>query len=225
MVTTMQPASETDVTMTQDDSTPADRTETIGHLFEECLDPVYRFLYSRVGNREDAEDLTSEVFVKAAHLLNPERAEHSKLAWLYTVARTVLADHWRRYYRTGPLQPLDDLPEGLLADTQPEGGSGEHEDQVAALLQQLPDRHRRVLELRFLRGYSLRETAQELAITTANVKVLQHRALAKAAGLEIALTLPGSTRSPGPALAGGHAPPPPSGPVPPERQTTPACSS
>lgn len=173
--------------MVRHSSVSADRTTAIGQIFEEYVDPVYRFLYSRLGNREDAEDLTSEVFLRAAQMLNTDRAELSQIAWLYTVARTVLADHWRRYYRSGQLQPLDELPESLLATAEPEQVNADHERRLAAILQMLPERHRRVLELRFLRGYTLRETAQELAITIENVKVLQHRALAKAAQLEVNL--------------------------------------
>ena len=51
---------------------------------------------------------------------------------------------------------------------------------VTALLEALPERYCRVLDLRFLRGYSIQETAQELGITPENVQVIQHRALAKA---------------------------------------------
>jgi RNA polymerase sigma-70 factor (ECF subfamily) len=51
---------------------------------------------------------------------------------------------------------------------------------VADVLNRLPARYRRVLELRFLQGYSIEETAQELGITPGNVKVIQYRALAKA---------------------------------------------
>jgi RNA polymerase sigma-70 factor (ECF subfamily) len=51
---------------------------------------------------------------------------------------------------------------------------------VADVLDRLPVQYRRVLELRFLQGYSIEETAQELGITPGNVKVIQYRALAKA---------------------------------------------
>jgi RNA polymerase sigma-70 factor (ECF subfamily) len=148
------------------------------------VDPVYRFLYSRVGNREDAEDLTSEVFLKASRQLDTGRSEASVAAWLFTVARTVLADHWRRYYRAVPSVRMDNV---LMAEMPAAPGPAERSEQmdqrVAEVLEKLPDRYRRVLELRFLLGYSLRETAQELGITPENVKVIQHRALAKAAQL------------------------------------------
>lgn len=150
-------------------------------VFSRYLDPVYRFLYSRVGNREDAEDLTSEVFLKATRQLDRERPEASMAQWLFTVARTVLADHWRRYYRTGSQVELDETRMNELPDagmsSEPSSGSAQL---VEKLLHALPDRYRAVLELRFLRGYSIQETATELEITPENVKVIQHRALAKA---------------------------------------------
>lgn len=153
----------------------------LDEVFSRYLDPVYRFLYSRVGNREDAEDLTSEVFLKATRKLDSERADASIAQWLFTVARTVLADHWRRYYRSGSPVPLDEtrineLPE-VEAPAEPSSGSAKL---VRDLLGALPARYRTVLELRFLRGYSISETASELGITPENVKVIQHRALAKA---------------------------------------------
>ena len=55
---------------------------------------------------------------------------------------------------------------------------------AAEVLGRLPDRHRRVLELRFLYGYSIHEKAQKMGITPENAKVIQHRALGKAAQVE-----------------------------------------
>ncbi len=150
-------------------------------VFERFIDPVYRFLYSRVGNREDAEDLTSEVFLKASQQLDSERAEASVARWLFTVARTVLADHWRRYYRTGAVVALDESRMGELPNREAETASSDLTAQrVGVVLATLPERYRTVLELRFLRGYSIQETAREMKITPENAKVLQHRALAKA---------------------------------------------
>lgn len=150
-------------------------------VFDRFLDPVYRFLYSRVGNREDAEDLTSEVFLKAARQLDSERPQASVAQWLFTVARTVLADHWRRYYRSGAMVPLDDVQSSLPESGEQQVRPSERSAQlVVEVLGLLPERYRRVLELRFLHGYSVLETAQEMGITPENVKVIQHRALAKA---------------------------------------------
>jgi RNA polymerase sigma-70 factor (ECF subfamily) len=152
-------------------------------VFDRYFDSVYRFLYSRVGNREDAEDLASEVFLKASRLLDNRRAEASIADWLFTVSRTVLADHWRRYYRSGGLLPLDEERAAEIPEVVTHTTSDKTEALVNDVLQALPERYRRVLELRFLLGYSIRETAQEIGVTEANAKVLQHRALAKAVQL------------------------------------------
>lgn len=150
-------------------------------VFSRFVDPVYRFLYSRVGNREDAEDLTSEVFLKAARQLQSDRPEASIAQWLFTVARTVLADHWRRYYRTGPVLQFEEGYANNLPDEEEHRGvSNSRQELVTRVLNALPERYSRVLELRFLRGYSIQETAAELDLSAENVKVIQHRALAKA---------------------------------------------
>lgn len=161
---------------------PLPKQADLEQIFTQYADPIYRFLYSRVGNRQDAEDLTSEVFYKAARELDSARSQTSIASWLFTVARSILADYWRRYYRTGIPVSLDESryaevvePEAV-PDVPDEGESG----MVVALLATLPERYRRVLELRFLHGYSIKETARELDLTPENVKVIQHRALAKA---------------------------------------------
>ncbi len=149
-------------------------------IFNRYVDQVHRFLYARLGNREDAEDLTSEVFMKAHRLLDRRRSQASIAQWLFTVARTVLADHWRRYYRGGATLPLEDWN---AFDTDPVAerqDNGKKDRIVQEVLDGLPERYRRVLELRFLSGYTIEETARELAITPENAKVIQHRALAKA---------------------------------------------
>ena len=61
-----------------------------------------------VGNREEAEDLTSQVFLKAVRSMNAERSSQAGQKWLYQVARTTIADYWRDYYRK-PTGSLDEL--------------------------------------------------------------------------------------------------------------------
>jgi len=162
-------------------SSPMDATVDLEEVYTRYIGQIYRFLYSRVGNREDAEDLTAETFLKASHQLDVRRSEASIARWLFTVARTVLADHWRKYYRYGATLPLDEFHgDSATEPATPEAHCKETERWVAESLEALPPRYRRVLELRFLRGFSVQETAQELGVTPGNAKVLQHRALAQA---------------------------------------------
>src|SRR5260370_33885921 len=78
-------------------------------FYQENVTLIYRFVLSKVGNREEAEDLTSQVFLKAVRGMNPERGPYSRQKWLYQVARTTIADYWRGHYRL----PTSSL-EGLL---------------------------------------------------------------------------------------------------------------
>src|SRR5688572_14127181 len=99
---------------------------TLASAYARYVAPIYRFLYSRLGNQEEAEDLTSEVFLKAVRQLEPQRDEASVQAWLYQVARTTLADYWRRRSRV-PQDPL-----GYLDVPDPQGAAATPPDEAAA---------------------------------------------------------------------------------------------
>lgn len=161
-------------------------TQEFSTLYQENLNLIYRFVYSKIGNREEAEDLTSQIFLKAVRGINTERGPLSVQKWLFQVARTTIADYWRAHYRisTSSLEALLDAGwEGpaehgnTSIDTNPT-------ERVHRLLQALPEHHREVLTCRFLLNLSIRETSVRMGITEANVKVLQFRALKRAAELE-----------------------------------------
>src|SRR5437763_8441915 len=136
---------------------------------------IYQYIYSRVGNRPDAEDLTAQVFTKAINGMRSDVSVPELRSWLYRVAQTTLADHWRQYYA----EDLGELDEEI-GRPAPVRENPEAVQRVDSLLATLPESYGRVLELRFLRGYSVRETAQELNLSETNVKVLQFRALNRA---------------------------------------------
>jgi RNA polymerase sigma factor (sigma-70 family) len=137
---------------------------------------VYRTLFARVGNRADAEDLTTEVFLAALRPLRLTASVGEVRAYLRATARTVLAAHWRETLGR-EITSIDDIeqpPESEEAiSTAPQ--------RVAHVLERLPDNYRRILESRFLQANSIKEAAAELGISVANAKVLQHRALRLAA--------------------------------------------
>lgn len=136
---------------------------------------IYQYIYSRVGNRPDAEDLTAQVFMKAINGMRSDVSVPELRSWLYRVAQTTLADHWRHYYAEDLSELEDDVTRPAAPRENPEAVQ-----RVDALMATLPESYRRVLELRFLKGYSVRETAHELNLTETNVKVLQFRALNRA---------------------------------------------
>lgn len=155
--------------------------EALMAVYRQNMEPIYRYIYSRIGNREDAEDLTSQVFLKAVRGLEAERDEASIRSWLFQLARTTIADYWRQYYK-GPTLPLTLVPpEEPVAEIMPEESRAPF--LVQKLLADLPENYRRVLQLRFLESLSIKETAAEMGTTEGNVKVLQYRALRRAAEL------------------------------------------
>jgi RNA polymerase sigma-70 factor (ECF subfamily) len=139
---------------------------------------MYRVMFAKVGNRPDAEDLTAEVFVTALRPLQLSASMGEVRAYLRATARTVLASHWRRTLG----REITTLGEDWALAEPAEGpGSSRANARAEAILAELPDRYRQVLQLRFLEACSLNEVAAELGVTVGNVKVLQHRALRQAA--------------------------------------------
>ncbi|WP_243640099.1 RNA polymerase sigma factor [Streptacidiphilus pinicola] len=156
-------------------------------IYADNVGRIYRLMFSKVGNRPDAEDLTSQVFTAALGPLRPGAEIGQVRAYLTTTARTVLAEHWRR---TLGHQVTEIDPDILdLAEFPPGAGeseAGEAGAQAHRILEALPERYRQILTLRFLRGYTVRQAATELGVSVANAKVLQHRALRAAARVETA---------------------------------------
>jgi RNA polymerase sigma-70 factor (ECF subfamily) len=168
---------------------PVDRSAAPRARFEAIYDEhvlaIHRFVYARVGNRPDAEDLTGQVFMRAVEQLDVNRPAPQITAWLYRVAQNAVADYWRAFYRlpqigveqvAGTWEPVAPTP-APHADADADRAA----NAVRRLLKRLPDQYARVLELRFLRRLSVAETATQLGVSHGNAKVLQYRALRKAA--------------------------------------------
>jgi RNA polymerase sigma-70 factor, ECF subfamily len=153
-------------------------TEAFGDLYARYLDEILRYVFYRVANRFEAEDLTETVFLKAWDALSRfESSEVNFRAWLYRIAHNVTVD----YYRTR--QPSFEMPDAQLHDLQP---SPEHQLQIrdqhkglALAIQSLEDSLQQVITCRFINGLSHAETAQIMGLKEGHVRVLQLRALQK----------------------------------------------
>ena len=163
--------------------------EAFQTFYQEHLGIIYRYVYSKVGNREEAEDLSAQIFMKAARSMNAERGQQSMQKWLFQVARTTIADYWRNYYRASTSSLEELLDEGWEGPAEPALTEINVSpiEKAHSLLRLLPEHYREVLMCRFLLNLSVKETAQKLSLTEANVKVLQFRALKKAAELEASI--------------------------------------
>ena len=157
--------------------------QAIGELYRRHVDVIYRYVWARVGDVTIAEDLTSQVFLKALEgLPTYEPTGKPFLAWLYRIAYARIVDHWRKQERRTEV-PLDD------ALTAPEPQPGQlleaEADWAAAidLIAQLTDDQQDVLILRFIGEMSLSQVAETLGKTVGAAKATQHRALASLARL------------------------------------------
>jgi len=141
---------------------------------------VYRMIVKRIGNVPDAEDLTAEVFLAALRPLRTTATVAHVRGYLRATTRTVLAAHWRQTLgcEITSIEDVPDLPED--AEHAVDSATAQ---QVHRVLAALPDNYRRILELRFLQGCSVKESASQMSVSVANAKILQHRALRLAAAL------------------------------------------
>ena len=145
------------------------------------LELVYAFIYARVGNRADAEDLTQLVAMKAIPRLREGAPASAIRGYLFATARSVLGGFWSTRLGLSEGELHEDLQMALPTEAPSEEGV----ETVQRILAQLSDNYRRVLELRFLHGYSLKEVATEMKSTVGAVKVMQLRALRAAAKLRL----------------------------------------
>jgi RNA polymerase sigma-70 factor (ECF subfamily) len=144
-----------------------------GELYENNFERVYAYIARRVGNREEAQDLTAEVFHQA--LANLARYEWRGLpfaAWLLRIASNAIADGWKFKAREQGNPSSDEL---LSHDIHME--DVEQRAKLFRLVTTLPSDQRRVIEMRFAQEKSIREIAKELGRTGGAVKQLQFRGL------------------------------------------------
>lgn len=153
---------------------PAD-PQTFAALYRQYLPAVYRYLYRRVGNAADAEDLTAQTFTEALDAVrrNGFRPETNFPAFLFTIARRRTADHFRQR----PEAALEEHPDpepALLTALE----AREDLHRLRALLAQLDEEKQEILRLRFAAGLSFAEIALLENKSEAAVKMTLYRTLA-----------------------------------------------
>ncbi len=148
-------------------------------LYEENFERVYAFVVRRVKTREEAEDLTSEVFQKAlANLPRFKWRGVSFVAWLLRIAGNLVADRFKASSREGVHSRVEDLTDLLVTNDSATQASLEALERHAALfrlVRRLPEDQRQVIMMRFAEDKSIREIAKELGRSEGAVKQLQFR--------------------------------------------------
>jgi RNA polymerase sigma-70 factor, ECF subfamily len=154
-------------------------TEAFGRLYDIYADRIYRHIYYRTSNVEDARDLTQEVFTKAWQgLPRYKRTGTPFLGWLFTISHNRVIDYYRTKKDHAYLNPeiimedRESSPEKLV-----EAEFTQQEVRKAIL--QLPEDQQQVILMSFIEGFEYKEIAAILNKTEGNIRVITHRGLKK----------------------------------------------
>ena len=157
-------------------------SQAFATLYDFYLPKVYAFVMSKVGSREWAEDIVSDVFLRVLENLSSyEDRGHGFTAWLFTVTRNVIFDFYNKHHR-------QDLPieEGFQIKDPSDLGAphlqaeqNELKEKVRAVMDKLPERELSILQMRFFAGLTNREIALVLNLSESNVGIILFRVLRK----------------------------------------------
>ncbi len=150
-----------------------------GALYDRHFQQIYRFVYSRVREQTAAEDVTSEIFIKALKAM-PRYQDTGRpfAAWLYQIAVNAIAD---RYRTLRPSHPLDDFHDLSVAGPALED-LATHRDEIRriwSLVERLPGQQRMALVLKFQEDMKIEDIALAMGKSPGAVKLLIHRGVSR----------------------------------------------
>ncbi|WP_306999137.1 sigma-70 family RNA polymerase sigma factor [Amycolatopsis thermophila] len=164
-----------------------------GVLYDQYVDVVYRYVYFRLSDRELAEDITSETFLRALRRISSVSYQGRDVgAWFITIARNIVLDHLKssRYkLEVVTDEVADSGTAAFTGQTVAEAGPEQQavtsatRDALLTAIADLGEDQRECIVLRFIQGLSLAETARIMKRNEGAIKALQHRAVRKLAQL------------------------------------------
>ena len=160
--------------------------EAFGELYERYLEQIYRFIFYRIADHYEAEDLTELVFIKTWQTLPKKKAEGKTIrnfrAWLFRTAHNLVIDHHRSRSKS---VPLDQIVAQIDPKPSPEAAAESHQEsqRLAKAISKLETKLQQVLICRFINQLTHTETANIMGIKPGYVRVLQYRALKKIGGI------------------------------------------
>lgn len=144
-------------------------------MYNSYVDDIFRYLLVNVRDRQLAEDLTADTFTKAWTQIDKFDFKQPR-PWLYKIAKNTMTDYWRKK-KPEPMPEEESVSDrDSIEDEVNKRIMG---DKVVEAVSHLPEDMRSVVSLRFMSGYSAKQTAQSLGLSEANVRVIQYRALKK----------------------------------------------
>jgi RNA polymerase sigma-70 factor (ECF subfamily) len=152
-------------------------SSAFGQLYDYYQPMIYRFVFIKVGRREEAEDITHQVFLRAwQNVRNYRHRGHPFGSWLYRIARNQVIDHYRSHKDEVSIDALDTDGAGLNI-SQPNLSAQLDMERVMAALHTLKPDYQDVIIFRFVEDLSIKEVANAMQKTEGAIKLIQHRAV------------------------------------------------
>ena len=154
--------------------------EAVNALVALHWQPLYRYLAYKVGDREEAKELSQETWLRLVRALPQYRQNGASFkSFLYRIAGNLVVDHWRKNGRKPAVIELEECERQLAVEEGPEAWTLRQERQAVLqeVMGELPLEQRQTLEWRLLAGFSVKDTAAALGKSEGAVKMLQLRAL------------------------------------------------
>ncbi|HEU5329468.1 MAG: RNA polymerase sigma factor [Thermomicrobiales bacterium] len=152
-------------------------------LYREYLPAVYHYAYARLGNAQDAEDVTAQVFERAWGSIGRYRPTGSFRGWLFTIAHRAVADHYRQFrqasHQAFSVDTLADTLRDPAAGPEEQGLIAAEIQRLLAIVAALRPAQQQVIALRFLADLPYDEIARIVGKREATVKMIAYRALAE----------------------------------------------
>lgn len=157
--------------------------ESYGQLYDLYVEKIYRFIYFKIGNRQEAEDLTSEVFLKTWNHINEDRGVESFSGLLYRIARNVVIDWYRERAREPVIVSLEteiESGENNVADNWFKQMDLKMETQaILQAVKKMKQEYQEVIMLRYVDELSIEEISEVIKKKNLATRVLLHRATQK----------------------------------------------
>ena len=137
-----------------------DDAESYGKLYDLYVDRIYRFIFFKVSVKEDAQDLTSEVFLKTWQYIKEKDKIDNFNAFIYQIARNIVIDYYRKISVQNVIsdeKQLENIQDSFSEKLLNEVNINIEMTQVLIYLNKLKDEYREVILLRYIEGYSIKE--------------------------------------------------------------------
>ncbi len=151
----------------------------VAKMYDKYANDIYKYLYSYGRDKELAEDLLADTFVRAMRSIDRFDFDQPR-AWLYTIARNLLRDHWKKKSTLALDEKIEIVDTSDSIEEKLDKKISHEKLELA--IKTLPSREADIIRLRFIQNFSVKEVAKIVNVSPENVRIIQYRALKRLKG-------------------------------------------